>query len=180
MLFCIGQAEIGKDVPRTGFLLKSLSLLHSSPHCATNLPERYVHFGVAARKPRRPPLSLFLRDAAGPRAMPNSSAPQWRFCGPLNSADINVLIGREQQLEALAFGLRQKLTVGDPVPATLYRLSHLVADKRFRDAARSPVVKENAHQSKRTRPPEPAEHQDCGPQTPAPPESAHASHGTVR
>ena len=58
---------------------------------------------------------------------------------------LDILVCREQYLEAGRLRGIQQITVRDLVPAALSRLNNSVPHKRWRDAARRAVVKENEH-----------------------------------
>jgi len=58
---------------------------------------------------------------------------------------LDILVCREQYLEAGRFRDIQQITVRELVPAALSRLNNSVPHKRWRDAARRAVVKENEH-----------------------------------
>ena len=57
----------------------------------------------------------------------------------------DLLVGREQQLKPCRFGLRERLSIRNPVPAALDRFCDLMTRKHPGYAARRTVVKENAH-----------------------------------
>ncbi len=142
--------------------------------------KRYVHQGVTAGR------GLFHRQR-NPAKVQTHNPPlrvtehHDRYFPALQILLVpDTFVGGEQNVEPRGLRRFQQVAIRHSIPPAISGLYDLVARERLGNAAWGAMVKENAHPSKSMRQREPAVRRGCGRRIRVPPESALASHETVR